>query len=131
MPTRCSEVLEEFQENMPDVSLGPILLSQGFVNDAQIEEATRLAEDGQFDLGQALLRLGHIDDEQLARGLARKASMPFVDLSKGRIAEDVLDLIPQDKAIELNIIPIKAKGNTVIVAMADPMAAYNLEADSS
>ncbi len=112
---------------MPDVSLGPILLSQGFVNDAQIEEATRLAEDGQFDLGQALLRLGHIDDEQLARGLARKASMPFVDLSKGRIAEDVLDLIPQDKAIELNIIPIKAKGNTVIVAMADPMAAYNLE----
>lgn len=112
---------------MPDVSLGPILLAQGHVDDAQIEEATLFATEAKVDLGQALLRLGHIDDVQLARAMARKAGMPFVDLSKGRISDEVLDLIPAEMATELNIIPVKASGDTVIVAMADPMAAFNLE----
>ena len=107
--------------------LGQILKEQGLVDDKQIDDAVRLQNEGGGKLGQALIRLGYLNDEQLARALARQAKLPFVDLAKGRIAEEVIALVPANLAQEYGIIPIKVQGGEVIVAMADPLQSFNLE----
>ena len=107
--------------------LGQILKAQGLIDDKQIDDAVRLQNEDGIKFGQALLRLGHLDDDKLGRALARQAKLPFVDLSKGRISQDVIDLIPSNLAEEYGIVPIKVQGGEVIVAMADPLQAFNLE----
>jgi type IV pilus assembly protein PilB len=107
--------------------IGEILKAQGIVEDEQIEDGLRLQNETGTKIGQALIRLGHIDDVQLARALARQAKLPFVDLSKGRIPEEVIDLIPANLAQEYGIIPVKVAGKEVIVALVDPVQAFNLD----
>ncbi len=107
--------------------LGQILKDQDLIEDKQIDDAIRLQNEAGCKIGQALIRLGYLDDEKLARALARQAKLPFVDLSKGKIADDVIELVPANLAREYGIIPIKVQGGEVIVAMADPLLAFNLE----
>ena len=107
--------------------LGQILLAQGVIDEKQVEDAIRLQNDAGLKFGQALIKLGHINDEQLARALARQAQLPFVDLTRGRIADEVIDLIPANLAEEYGIIPIKVSGGEVIVAISDPLQVFNLE----
>ncbi|MFT7617503.1 MAG: type IV pilus assembly protein PilB [Planctomycetota bacterium] len=107
--------------------LGQILQAQGVIDDKQIDDAVRLQNDAGLKFGQALIKMGHITDEQLARALARQSKLPYVDLSKGKISDDVISLIPANLAEEYGIIPIKVQGGDVIVALADPMQVFNLE----
>ncbi len=107
--------------------LGALLVSQGAVEESQVEEALRLQAESGCKLGEALMRLGYIDDDQLARALARQAKLPFVDLKKGRVSDEVIRLIPAHLAEEYGIIPVKVHQVDVIVAMADPVQAFNLE----
>ncbi|MEZ6195240.1 MAG: GspE/PulE family protein [Planctomycetota bacterium] len=107
--------------------IGEILKAQGIIEDGHIEDGLRLQNETGAKLGQALIRLGHIDDVQLARALARQSKLPFVDLSRGRIPDEVIDLIPANLAEEYGIVPVKVAGREVIVALADPVQAFNLE----
>lgn len=107
--------------------LGQILQAQGVIDEKQIDDAVRLQNDAGLKFGQALIKMGHITDEHLARALARQSKLPYVDLSKGKIGEDVIKLIPANLAEEYGIIPIKVQGGEVIVALADPMQVFNLE----
>lgn len=107
--------------------LGQILLALDACEEKHIEEGVRLQNETGAKLGQALIRLGHINDEQLARALGKQAKLPFVDVRKGRIAQEIIDLIPANLAQEYGIIPVKVAGEEVIVALADPMQAFNLE----
>ncbi len=107
--------------------LGQILLAQDVIDEKQVEDAIRLQNDAGLKFGQALIKMGHITDVHLARALARQAKLPFVDLSKGRIAAEVIELIPANLAEEYGIVPIKVQKGEVIVAIADPMQVFNLE----
>jgi type IV pilus assembly protein PilB len=107
--------------------LGEILKAQGFADDAKIQDGLRLQKETGLKLGTALVRLGHISEEQLARALGRQSGLPFVDLSKGAIAAEVINLVPREMAEEYGIVPVKVAGSDVIVAVADPVAQFHLE----
>ncbi|MEE9394773.1 MAG: ATPase, T2SS/T4P/T4SS family [Planctomycetota bacterium] len=107
--------------------LGEILKALDFIDEGQLQEGLRLQSAEGLKIGEALIRLGILDDVQLARALSRQSKKPFVDLSKGRIAQEVLDLVPGNLAEEYGIIPVKVQGQEVIVALADPMQEFNLE----
>ena len=112
---------------MAQQRLGEILKAAGFVDEARINEGLRLQKESGLKLGQALLKLGYINEEQLARSLGRQAQLPFVDLSKGSIPAEVVNLVPAERAREFGILPVKVSGNEVIVAVADPIAVFHIE----
>lgn len=107
--------------------LGDILKAQGIIDDVKLDEGLKLQKESGQKLGVALMKLGHITEEHLARALGRQAQLPFVDLSRGLIAKEVLDLVPAEMAQEYGILPVKVQGNEVIVAVADPVAMFHLE----
>ena len=119
--------LEDENDRMSRPLIGEILIGNGACDSEHVDEALAAQKTQGIKLGQALIRLGHITDDDVARALAKQSKMPFVDLRKGKIASDVIDLVPADLAEEYNIIPLKAKGNTLIVAVADPLQVYNVE----
>ena len=71
-------------------------------------------------LGEALVRLGHTDETTVTRTLAKQQGMPFVDLSKGRVAAEIIERIPADVAREQGIVPLTEKNGRLVVAVDDP-----------
>jgi len=78
-------------------------------------------------IGEALLALGHIDAEKLAKGLAKQSGAPYVNLAKGTIPPAVIEAVPRDVAEENRILPVKATPDTIIVAADGPLDLFVLD----
>jgi len=55
------------------------------------------------------------------RALAKESGMPFVDLDKGQIKEEILDLLPKEFALEQGVMPVLEKNGKLVVAIDDPV----------
>ena len=108
--------------------LGEILLKAGVVQQTALDDALKYQRETGLKIGEALVNLGHCNQADVARALARQAGIPFVDLRKGKIPADVIAAVPKDVAEEHSIVPVKrdaARG--LIIAVTDPVAIYHLE----
>src|SRR5262245_19498614 len=98
-----------------------MLVAAGVVSEAQLREALAYQLNGGLRLGEALLKLGYVDETTLTRHLARRLGMPFVDLTKDRVPESILARIPAEFAKEQGLLPIADKGGKLIVAIDDQL----------
>ncbi len=102
-------------------SLGELLVASGSVSQAQLREALAFQKSGGLRLEEALLKLGHLDETTLARALAKSLGISFVDLSRGKIAPEVLARIPAEFAREQGILPVAERGGRLLVAIDDQL----------
>ncbi len=102
-------------------TLGEMLVEARALTEAQLKEALVYQRNGSLRLGEALLRLGFVDESMLARTLAKQQGLPFVDLDKGKIAEAVLARIPAEIARDQLLLPVMEKDGRLIVAVDDPL----------
>lgn len=68
-----------------------------------------------------LISRGLITEDDLRRAKSYILGIPFVDLSREKIVRDVLNLIPEPVARRHNIVSYKRAGDTLEVAMLDPL----------
>jgi type IV pilus assembly protein PilB len=101
--------------------LGEMLVASGAVSEAQLREAMAYQRNGGIRLGEALLKLGFVDETTLTRTLAKRLNLPFVDLTKGKVPESVLARIPKDFAREQGILPVAEKNGRLVVAIDDQL----------
>jgi type IV pilus assembly protein PilB len=101
--------------------LGDILVSTGAIDEAQLREAMAQQRGGGISLEEAVLGLGFSDEATVYRALAKASGLPFVDLSKGKVADAVLELVPAEFAQEQGVLPVMQKGDKLIVAIDDPL----------
>ncbi len=112
----------------PRKLVGEILRAAGVIDETQLQDALKYQAETGLKIGECLVRLGHCRPEDLSRALARQTGMPFVDVRKGRINDDVIATIPKEVAEEHNVLPVKIEApGKVILAVTDPLAVYNLE----
>src|SRR5262249_2008289 len=102
-------------------SLGEMLVSSGVVTEPQLREAMAFQRNGSVRLGEALLKLGFVDEATLTRTLAKQSGIPFVDLDKGKIAPEILARVPKEVAQEQGIVPLMEKNGKLVVAVDDPL----------
>ncbi len=101
--------------------LGEMLVEARALTEAQLKEALVYQRNGSLRLGEALLRLGFVDESTLTRTLAKQQGLPFVDLEKGRVSEAVLARIPAEFAREQMLLPVMEKDGKLVVAVDDPL----------
>ncbi len=101
--------------------LGEMLVSAGVLSEPQLREAIAFQRNGGLRLGEALLKLGHIDEGTLYRTIAKQQGLPFVDLDKGKIPDAVLQRVPAEIALEHGLLPLLEKGQKLVVAIDDPV----------
>ena len=111
----------------PRKRLGEILLHMGLVTPEKIEEALTHARRMGTRLGEALTDLAMVTEEQVARALCRQNKLPYVDLDKAKLKDDVIDLIDGKTVEEYRVIPVKKQGRQVICAIADPGQVYQAD----
>ena len=101
--------------------IGQILVDLGYISDEQLE----LLIDEQQQrpgqlLGQVAMDMGLINDEQLAQALGEQMSLKTVSLGDLTIEKEVLALVTEPMAQMYRIVPTEFDGNTLTVAMCDP-----------
>ncbi len=100
--------------------LGKCLVEAGIVDEMTLLGA--LGEEKKSPtIDQMLIGLGLLDDDNIARALARQLRFPFVSLKEREIPQQVTSLVPAGVAKTHVIVPVELAGGKLLVAMANPL----------
>ena len=100
--------------------LGDLLVEEGVISNDQLMAALKNQKGKGIKLGASLIDLGYINEEQLLKFLAKQLNIPFCDLSKVKIDQAAVQLIPEVQARRLRVLCIHAEPDRATVVMSDP-----------
>ena len=100
--------------------LGQILIDLGLIDEQQL--ATMLEEQPSRSelIGRIGVALGFYSDEQLGEALAEQWGTTFVTLYDREIAPDALAAISEPMAQLYRVVPLSLEGNTLTIASSEP-----------
>jgi len=100
--------------------LGALLVHCGALAPADLERALFEKERTGKQLGQVLVELGLITTRTLAEALSHQHGLEFVDLTKVRIDEEAVALLPEAIARRYHALPVGFDDGALLVAVSDP-----------
>jgi type IV pilus assembly protein PilB len=109
------------------VRLGELLTKASLITQDQLKEALRSQKDGGGKLGETLIKLGFVSEEDITECLSQQFGVPSINLSHFEIDGSVIKLIPADVARKYNILPVNKTGATITIAMADPTNVFAMD----
>ena len=101
--------------------LGDVLLAAGLVTEAQIDEALKKQKETKMRLGDQLIAMGYLTQKELIETLQMQLGIEFVDLSKVDIPASLAQILPKSIAKKYGIAPVRAAGDSLFLAMSDPL----------
>jgi type IV pilus assembly protein PilB len=102
-------------------SFGDFLVERGVIAPDQLKKAIQEQKQKGEKLEQAIVRLKYAEEEPVLKSLAEYFNLPYVDLDTYIIDEEITKIIPEEMAIRHTLIPIFKIGNTLTIALADPL----------
>jgi type IV pilus assembly protein PilB len=102
------------------IRLGESLVEAGLINAAQLDEALARKTTTGERIGEALVALGYITERDLIRTLAKDADIPFLESNELRVDSTVVPLVTAATARANNLVPLRADGRALVVAMGNP-----------
>ena len=114
--------------SVKEQKLGELLLRSQIVTGAQLEAARNEQRKTGGRLSGQLTKLGYVREQDMTNFLSRQFGVPSVHLDEVQeIGEDLLKLIPRDKAVKHSCLPINRVGQTLVVAMSDPTDMFAID----
>ena len=101
--------------------IGQLLLARKEITQEQLDEALELQGKKGGLLGQILVEMGATTEEAVAQALTAQYGFPFLPLKTYSIEEDLLRLVPENVARQFCLVPVDRIGDTLTIAMADPL----------
>ncbi len=102
-------------------TIGSILLDVELVNQENIERALDIQKQTGKRLGEVLVSLGLVSDDDIRWALAEQLNLPYVNIRKDQIDLDVATLIPEKLARRYHVIPILKIDRELTVVVDDPL----------
>ena len=127
--TRGAMETQDTRQLRRRLRLGEVLVSEGLTSEAEIHVAlSQQKKQKGKRLGEVLVELGMVDESAIARVLANRLGLPFIDLDSADIESDALAEIPARVIREQQVFPIRADIETLTVAMGDPLSTEAIDA---
>lgn len=102
--------------------IGDVLIEEGYISKAQLEQALSEGKATGAPLGVVLLKLGFIDEIKLGKALAKLHGLQYVDTAGLELQPEVMRLIPPDFIKRHMVVPLRVdeKSKRMEVVMARP-----------
>jgi len=115
--------------NMRGVSrkLGELLIREEMITREQLDEALDKKLTSNRFLGEILIGLGYITEDELIGFLVRQCRIPHLKLSNFQVSPKIAELISADICEEHKLLPIDKLGNLLTIAMVNPIDVEALE----
>lgn len=107
--------------------LGELLLERKIISERQLQKAHQVQKEKGGLLGSILVLLGYATEEQIAQALTTQFGFPYLPLANYEIETQIVKLIPENVAKQYNLIAIDKIGNSLTVAMSDPLNVHAVE----
>ncbi len=101
--------------------LGELLIESGLLTIDKLKDALEVQKETGKRLGEALIDMKIISEEEMAFALAMQLKIPFIDLIDYSIKNEVIDCLPEEVCQKFVCVPLSMKNNILDVAMADPL----------
>jgi type IV pilus assembly protein PilB len=102
--------------------LGEILLDEGLISEEQLKAGLeKQKREKGLKIGEALVALGVVNEEDVAKAIWQQRKIPYVDLDSYVLDPNVIELVPEKVARAYTALPLFKIGNALTVAMADPL----------
>ena len=101
--------------------LGDLLVSSGVISQEQLGRALARQKETKKRLGEELIDDGIITEQQLIDTLRLQLGIEFVDLSTVEPDPQLVDVLPRNIAKKYGVTPVRLHGNTLYLAMSDPL----------
>ena len=106
---------KSFAERIADV-----LIEDGLLLPNQLEEAVAIQQKEGGRLLKILTDRQFVTDQDMTVSMGRCLNTPLINLTKLRVPEEVMSLVPRDMAKANKLMPIARLNGKLFVAMADP-----------
>jgi type IV pilus assembly protein PilB len=113
--------LEPRKNSFSRRKLGELLVETGLLGSDQLTEALKAQKENGKRLGETLIELKFISEEEMAFALAMQLKIPYIDLTDYSVHVDALESIPREISNKFRCVAIELKNNILNVAMADPL----------
>lgn len=106
--------------------LGDMLIAEGIITDAQLQNAIASQEKGgSGKLGEILIKLGYVTEEQIVITLSKQLAIPYLSFSSGKLKpsqdQGLENLIPNEFAIKNLVLPLSRNLNSLTVVIFNPL----------
>jgi type IV pilus assembly protein PilB len=102
-------------------SFGDFLVGLGIITNDQLKKVSQEQKQRGERLEQTIVRLGYAKEELVLQCLADYYNLPYVDLDSYLIDETIVKTIPEEMAKRHTLIPLFKIGDTLTVAMTNPL----------
>lgn len=106
--------------------LADIMLKEGLLDQQKLSQARELSRQNDIPLERALLKLRFVDEEQLARSVATQYDLPYVEINSLSLDPGLSRYISSVYAQKHLLVPISMIGNTLTLAMAQPLRHHDI-----
>lgn len=107
--------------------LGEILLKEKLISNDQLKQALEHQKTSGGRLGNALVKLGFLSDDEVTAVLSRQYGVPSINLAYFEVDGNVTKLIPVETATKYQILPLSRVGSSLTVAMVDPTNVFAMD----
>ncbi|MFC1658573.1 GspE/PulE family protein [Candidatus Omnitrophota bacterium] len=107
--------------------LTEILIKNKLITPAQLSQALEIQKKRGGRLSNIVVDLGFIKQNDLVFALSQGLGLPLIDLKRIKIDPAVLNIIPPKICRHHQIIPISQIGDTLTIAMADPLNIFAMD----
>ncbi len=108
------------------MKFGDWAVKLGFMTTKQMNFVLSKKNISKQMLGNLCVEEGFINQDQLAQIMAAQFSFDYIDAEKIKPDSELIDLVGTDLMIKHRFIPYKKKGNTLVIAVSEPMNCFNV-----
>src|SRR5271157_3525285 len=107
--------------------LGEILLKENLITPDQLKQALEHQKLNGGRLGNSLVKLGFLNDDEVTAVLSRQYGVPSINLAYFEVDPNVTKLIPMDTATKYQVLPLSRVGSSLTLAMVDPTNVFAMD----
>ena len=107
--------------------LTEILINNKLLTQEQLNQALEVQKERGGRLSDIIVALKFVKESELISTLSQGLGLPLIDLKRFKIDYEIVKIIPIEIARKYQIIPISKMGDTITLAMADPLNIFAID----
>lgn len=100
-------------------------MKEGLITEAQLSKAISVQRQEGGRLGEIIVRLGMVKEDQMVAVLGKQLNIPYFSLGTGMLKpatdQSLEQLVPHDFALKNSVLPLSRTLRSLTVAMVDPL----------
>ena len=101
--------------------IGQELVNRKLISQDQLDEALIYQTRKGIRLGEALIELGYIEDQDFVPVIADQLGIACIDFAETELSNDILEKIPKEFVKSYNVVPVACEGDLLTVCVVDPL----------